>query len=113
MRELIDRLETALAALGCPLYANHTDNLGECAVYKFYTAADNGSRRENSLQLYIRAESMARGLLLEEAADRAIVPLGERPVTSGVTGAARNGGGSMEDGDRHIRIAYYSIVTRA
>ena len=112
MQELIDRLEAALAALGCPLYANHTDNLGECAVYKFYTAADNGSRKEISLQLYVRAESMARGLLLEEAADRAVVPLGERPVTSGVTGAARNGGGSMEDGDRHIRIAYYNIVTR-
>lgn len=113
MQELIGRLETALAALGCPLYANTTDSLGECAVYKFHTATNNGSRKEINLQLYIRAESMARGLLLEEAADRAVVPLGERPVTSEVTGAARNGGGNMEDGDRHIRIAYYNVVARA
>lgn len=113
MRAVVEKLKTALARLNCPLYAGRTDDSGECAVYQIGVSSDNGSRKVVRMQLHIRAESMSRGLELETAADRAIVPLGDRYVTDRAVSAIRNGGGSMSDGDWHIRIAYYDIVLRA
>ncbi len=99
-------------ALPCPLYANRTENMGECCVYDFYITSFNGTRRVARLKTTIFAATMERGVELEDMLDRALVPPGELPLTETVTGCTRNGGGWLTDGDRHIRIAYYDITMR-
>lgn len=101
------------AALPCPVYANRTRNLGECCIYDFNTTSWNGSRRVVRMKTYIYAETMERGLELQDMLDRALVPVGDNHLSTTATGCVRNGGGWLNDGDRHIRIAYYDITLRA
>lgn len=99
-------------ALSCPLVANEGVNLEEGAAYTFNTTSYNGARRELRMKVSLWAGSMARALELEEALDLALVRKDETPLTETVVSCVRNGGGYLTDGDRHVRIAYYDIVTR-
>ena len=99
-------------ALPCPVYANRTHNLGECCVYDFNTNNYNGARRTVRMKTYIYADSMERGLDLERMLDKAIVPIGDNPLSPTATACTRNGGGWLTDGDRHVRIAYYDITLK-
>lgn len=110
MTSVVERIREALP---CPVYANDTDVLGECAVYDFSTAAYDGAKRRTRLKVHLFAGSMERGIELETRLDEALVSLKEAPLTPTVTSCARNGGGWLKDGDRHVRIAYYDITLRA
>lgn len=112
MDNIVTLMAEALEPLECPLYANEAKKAGECVVYTFNTTYYNAARRETRMKLHIAADTMKRSLELEEALDRALVPMGEGPVTQGVTSSVRNGGGWLIDGDMHIRIAYYDFVLR-
>lgn len=100
------------SALPCPVRANRTRNLGECCVYDFNTTSWNGSRRVVRMKTYIYADTMERGLELQAMLDKALVPIGDNHLSRTVTDCVRNGGGWLNDGDRHIRIAYYDITSR-
>lgn len=101
------------SALPCPVYVNRTRNLGECCVYDYNTTSWNGSRRVVRMKTYIYADTMERGLELQDMLDRALVPIGDNHLSHTATSCVRNGGGWLMDGDRHIRIAYYDITLRA
>lgn len=101
------------AGLPCRVRANADDLKDEGVVYAFNTTMYNGSRRDARMKLHIYAATMARGLEIEDMIDRLLVKKGERRLTPTVTSCAHNGGGWLEDGDRHIRIAYYDLVLRA
>ena len=100
------------AALPCKVRANGEAKGEECAVYTFNTTLYTGARREARMKVQIAARTMARGIALEEMLDRALVPVGELPVTGTCTACQRNGGGWLVDGDWHIRIAYYDMIFR-
>ena len=109
MQSIIELMD---AALPCPVYARGHPLGEECALYNFNTTQFNGSKREARMQVKIAARTMARVLELERLLDAALVPKGEEPLTATCTACARNGGGWLEDGDWHIRIAYYDMVFR-
>ena len=109
MQSIVRLMETALP---CRVRARGHPLGEECAVYNFNTTFFNGSRREARLQVRIAAKTMERGLALEPLLDAALVHRGEEPLTGSCTACERNGGGWMEDGDWHIRIAYYDMVFR-
>ena len=100
------------AALPCKVRANGEAKGEECAVYTFNTTYYNGARREARMKVQIAARTMARGIELEEALDRALVKAGELPLTETCVYCQRNGGGWLADGDWHIRIAYYDMIFR-
>ena len=100
------------AGLPCQVTANRADLSGEGVVYTFNTTFYNGSRREARMKLHIYAATMARGLEIEGMIDRLLVKKGDRRLTPTATACQRNGGGWLEDGDWHIRIAYYDIILR-
>ena len=106
---MIDRVE---AALGCPLDANVTSERGECATYDVTTTAYDGIKRNVTLKVRIYAMTMKRALELETALDRALVTPGDAPLTPTVPSCRRNGGGWINDGNRHCRIAYYELVIK-
>lgn len=113
MESVVALMADALEAAGCTLYARGADKgQTERATYNFNTTTYNGSRREVRLKVQIYAAMMTRGLELEKILDEALVKTGERSLTPTVTACARNGGGWLEDGDGHIRIAYYDLVLR-
>ena len=99
-------------ALPCPVRARGADKGAECAVYNFNTTVYNGARREARMKVQLYAKSMLRGLELEKQLDEALVTVSERPLTATVTRCERNGGGWLEDGDWHVRIAYYDLTMR-
>lgn len=99
-------------ALPCDLRANRADLRGEGAVYTLHTTYYNAARREARLKVSFYALTMARAIELETAADEAIVRLAESGLTPTVTRCVRNGGGYLDDGDWHVRIAYYDITIR-
>lgn len=100
-------------ALPCPVYANRTRDLGECCVYDWNTTSFNGTRRTVRMKTQIFAATAERGLELQDMLDRALVPIGDKHLSNTVTSCERNGGGWLNDGDRHVRIAYYDITLRA
>ena len=100
------------SALPCPVRANRTRNLGECCVYDWNTTSFNGTRRTVRMKTYIYADTMERGIELQNLLDRALVPIGDNHLSRTATNCARNGGGWLMDGDRHVRIAYYDITLR-
>lgn len=99
-------------ALPCPLIANRTDYGGECVIYDVNTIRYDGIKRLARVKATIVADTMERGLELEGMLDAALTTLGDCPLTETVTESVRNGGGWLEDGDRHIRIAYYEIIIK-
>lgn len=100
------------AAMPCPVYASKTRDLGERMVYSINTTTYNGARRNVRMKTYIFAATMERAIELQGILDRAIVPLGDCPLTSTCTSCERNGGGWLEDGDQYMQIAYYDLVLR-
>lgn len=110
MRSIVDIMD---AAVSCPVVANQNDALEECCVYSFETTYYNGARREARLKVSVFSDTMARGIEIEEALDKALVTMDETPLTESCTRCVRNGGGWLADGDRHIRIAYYDLTLRA
>ena len=110
MKSIVAKIKSALP---CPVYANEADIAGECAVYDFNTTTFNGTKRMTRMKVHLFSQSMERGIELETILDDAIVSIGEKPFSQTVTSCARNGGGWLRDGDRHVRIAYYDIVLRA
>lgn len=109
MREIIQIMQ---AALDCELTANRDTNLKECAIYDWYTASWDGIKREIILKVTIFAASMARAMELQEELERALVTVGDRPLTETALSCRQNGGGWLTDGDRHCRIAYFEITMR-
>jgi hypothetical protein len=109
MKSLVEIIEKAMP---CPVYANETTDRGECMVYDMYTTTFDAAKRNIRMKVNIYAATMERGVELENILDEALVQRGESPLTETVTGCARNGGGWLKDGDRHVRIAYYDIVLR-
>ena len=106
-------IEIMKSALPCPVYANETDSMKECVTYDFNTSIFNGARKTARMKVHLRSRSMERGLELEGILDAAIVKVGEKPLSQTVTSCERNGGGWLQDGDWHVRIAYYDIIMRA
>ncbi len=109
MQSVVEIMERELP---CPVYARGHRLGEECAVYSFNTTMYNAARREARMQVKIAAASMLRGLELERALDEALVTKGDAPLTASCLSCQRNGGGWLEDGDFHIRIAYYDLVFR-
>lgn len=110
MRSVLELIREAIAP--CPLMANVTEELTECAVYDVYTTGYDGIKRSSMLKLTIRAPTMERTLELESAIDHALVIPGDMPVTETALSARRNGGGWLTDAGSHVRIAYYELITR-
>lgn len=110
MDEILDRMEAALGE--CPLVANVTESLAECATYDQYTTAYDGIKRAVTMKVRIFAATMARALELESALDHALVTPGDLPLTNTCLRCRRNGGGWINDGDRHCRIAYYELLIK-
>lgn len=100
------------SALECSLSANRDTNLKECAVYDFYTTSWDGIKRGIMLKVSIFAQSMQRALQLQNSLERALVTMGDRPLTQTALSCRQNGGGWLEDGDRHCRIAYFELVIK-
>lgn len=116
MESVVNLMETVLDAAGCRLYARGADLPSgdqSRAVYNFNTTFFNGARREARLKVNIWAKTMLSGLTLERILDEALVRPGERALTDTCVSCVRNGGGWLEDGDWHIRIAYYDLILRA
>lgn len=110
MRSVIQIME---AALPCPVRANVTHDMGEGCVYEYNTNTYNGTRRTVRMKTRILADTMERGIELQDMLDRALVPVGDNHLSDTVVSCERNGGGWLRDGDRHIRIAYYDLTLRA
>lgn len=110
MKSFIDKMRAALKPV--PLLANHTGYGGECVIYDVNTIAYDKAKRTARVKATIVTDTMERGLELEGKLDEALVTLGDEALTNTVTTCARNGGGWLNDGDRHIRIAYYEVVIR-
>ena len=100
------------SALECSLSANRDTSLKECAVYDFYTTSWDGIKRGIMLKVSIFAQSMQRALQLQNGLERALVTVGDRPLTQTALSCRQNGGGWLEDGDRHCRIAYFELVIK-
>lgn len=105
-------IEIMKNALDCDLTANRTDNLGECAVYDWYTTGWDGIKRSIMLKVNIFAATMERAVELQDALERALVTFGDRPLTETAITCRQNGGGWLMDGDRHCRIAYFEILIK-
>lgn len=110
MEQIVALMERTLAPV--PVRATRARKSGACCVYLFNTTLYNGSRREARMKVQIYAPTMREGLALEEALDRALVPVGDAGPTPLCTGCQRNGGGWLEEENGHIRIAYYDMVFR-
>lgn len=108
MEEILSLMEAALG--DCPLVANVTESLSECATYDQYTTAYDGIKRLVTMKVRIFAATMARALELELALDHALVTPGDLPRTASLLNCRRNGGGWINDGDLHCRIAYYELL---
>ena len=106
-------LKLMTEALGsCPLVANVTENMGECTTYDVTVTDYDGITRRLTMKVRIFTATMLRGLELETALDRALVVPGDRPLTETVLSCVRNGGGWLNDADRHIRICYYDMLIK-
>ena len=99
-------------ALDCDLTANQGNNLGECAVYDWYTTGWDGIKRNVMLKVNIFAQSMARALELQTQLERALVTVGDNTLTETALTCRQNGGGWLMDGDRHCRIAYFELIIK-
>lgn len=110
MESVLDLMEAALG--GCPIVANVTEDLDECATYDYYTTAYDGIKRRITMKVRIFAATMLRATELEAALDRALVTPGDLPLTATCLSCVRNGGGWVGDGDRHCRICYYELLVR-
>lgn len=110
MDEVLALMQKALGT--CPLVANLTESLSECAVYDVYTLTYDGIKRSVMLKVRIFTETMARGLELELALDHALVVPGDLRDSRTILACMRNGGGWIGDNDRHCRICYYELTLR-
>lgn len=108
MEELVRLIREALGE--CPLVANVTWDMEECATYDVTTIGYDGIKRTVSLKVRIFTETLLRGLELEDALDRTLVHPDDRRRSETILRCARNGGGWINDGDRHCRIAYYEVL---
>ena len=99
-------------ALDCELTANRDSNLGECAVYEWYTTSWDGIKRGVMLKVSVFAFSMARALQLQTQLERALVTFGDKPLTETALTCRQNGGGWLTDGDLHCRIAYFELTIK-
>lgn len=100
------------SALDCELTANQGTNLGECAVYDWYTTSWDGVKRGIMLKVSIFAFSMARALQLQMRLERALVTVGDNTLTETALTCRQNGGGWLTDGNRHCRIAYFELTIK-
>ena len=100
------------AAIDCPLTANRTQHMGECAVYDAYSTGWDGIKRSLMLKVNIFAFTMERALELQEKLERALVTFGDRPLTENILSCRQNGGGWIMDGERHCRITYFELTIK-
>ena len=110
MKSLIKLMRTAIAPI--PLDANKTEHLSDVVVYDLTTLSYDKLKRSVRVKASIVADTMERALEIENQLDEALVTLGDNPLTDTVLSCAHTGGGWMNDGDRHIRIAYYEATIR-
>lgn len=105
-------IEIMQQALDCELTANRGKKLGECAVYDYYSTSWDGIKRGIMLKVSIFADTMQRALELQTALERALVTVGDMPLTENVLSCRQNGGGWLMDGDRHCRISYFELTIK-
>lgn len=105
-------IEKMAQALSCELTANRGKSLKECAIYDFYTTAWDGVKRTIMLKVSIFAATMQRSLELQDELERALVTLGDRPLTETALSCQQNGGGWLMDGDWHCRISYFEVTIK-
>lgn len=110
MKSLIKLMRTAIAPI--PLDANKTEHLSDVVVYDLTTLSYDKLKRSVRVKTSIVADTMERALEIENQLDEALVTLGDNPLTDTVLSCTHTGGGWMNDGDRHIRIAYYEATIR-
>lgn len=109
MKSIIQIMDNAL---DCSLTANRDTSLGECAVYDWYTTGWDGIKRTIMLKVSIFAFSMERAMQLQAELEKALVTLGDKPLTKTVLSCRQNGGGWLMDGDRHCRISYFELTIK-
>ena len=111
MKELIAKLKSVL---DCPLYCQRTDDMGECVLYDFHTFAQQDGVQRVRLQITIIAGTMAKAIEKEEIIKKAILTLGDTPLSNDILQVALNGGGNLYDDARqmHHHILYFDIVKR-
>ena len=110
MKSLIKLMRTAIAPI--PLDANKTEHLSDVVVYDLTTLSYDKLKRSVRVKASIVADTMEHALEIENQLDEALVTLGDNPLTDTVLSCTHTGGGWMNDGDRHIRIAYYEATIR-
>lgn len=111
MKELIEKLKSVL---DCPLYCQRTDDMGECVLYDFHTFAQQNGVQRVRLQITIIAGTMAKAVEKEEIIKKAILTLGDTPLSDDILQVALNGGGNLFDYARqmHHHILYFDIIKR-
>lgn len=111
MNSFIEIMRKTLSPI--PLLANRTAYKGgECVIYDVTTLSYDKLKRSVRVKASIVADTMERALEIENQLDEALVTLGDNPLTDTVLSCTHTGGGWMNDGDRHIRIAYYEATIR-
>jgi hypothetical protein len=109
MQSVIDLMARALP---CELVANQGANLSECAVYDFYSTGWDGVKRSIMLKVSIFAQSMQRAMQIQDALERALVTPGDKSLTETTLSCRQNGGGWLNDGNRHCRISYFELIIK-
>lgn len=111
MKELIAKLKSVL---DCPLYCQRTDDTGECVIYDFHTFGQQNGVQRVRLQITIIAGTMAKAVEKEENIKKAILTLGDTPLSNNILQCVLNGGGNLYDDARqkHHHILYFDIIQR-
>lgn len=111
----MEKIIAALRAVcGVPVYAEWTDDLGECVVYTFHTYLSDRISERVRLQATVITATMARGLEIEARIKAALLTLGDRPFGGMVKAVALNGGGILQDAAREKlhRILTFEIIIK-
>ena len=111
MKSFIKLMRTAIDPV--PLIANKTAyGGGDAVVYDLTTISYDKLGRKMRVKATIISDTMEHALDIENKLDEALITFGDKPLTETVLSCSHNGGGWMNDGDRHIRIAYYETTIR-
>ena len=97
-------------AVNVPLYANQCDDAGTCVVYDLNPLSYDGIKSKWRAKIQIRCNSMAEGLAIQSDISKRLCTVGDNQLTETVLTCRQNGGGWLEDGDKHVRIVYYEFL---
>ena len=96
------------------LYSNHTEYLGDCVLYDFYTIHQDKKVQKIRLQITIIAEKVSKVVEMENRINGLLLTLGDNSLTNNILQVEQNGGGSLFDENRrkYHRYLYYDIIKR-